>query len=209
MRKLVITMTSKKKLTEIVTRVTRCLVLTAAALGMLGTTSVAEAYNRHAAVDYARRFVIITNPAYPVLPTDCTNFVSQCLLAGGMQPVGGFYLGNRPTDWYPFVRRPNGFWLPASWSWTAANNLDSFLFLSQRGRYVRSTQLQPGDLIFADGFDTREPGTPNGIPDHVMIVIGTSGSDVFYAQHSSNKTRWLSDARRQYPNASFRYVQIR
>jgi len=44
-------------------------------------------YNRQAAVDYARAFAYNRNPKYydfERLGGDCTNFISQCLIAGGM-----------------------------------------------------------------------------------------------------------------------------
>ncbi|MBC7958222.1 MAG: amidase domain-containing protein [Vallitaleaceae bacterium] len=41
-------------------------------------------YNRTAAVQYAKKYAMVPNPAYPYYHgDDCTNFVSQCLQAGG------------------------------------------------------------------------------------------------------------------------------
>lgn len=41
-------------------------------------------YNREAVVRYAKKYGITPNPAYPYYEgDDCTNFVSQCLQAGG------------------------------------------------------------------------------------------------------------------------------
>ncbi len=41
-------------------------------------------YNRSAAVGYAKKYGMVPNPKYPFYRgDDCTNFVSQCLQAGG------------------------------------------------------------------------------------------------------------------------------
>lgn len=40
------------------------------------------------AVEYARRYALEANPKYPLFEQNCTNFVSQCLLEGGIKPDG-------------------------------------------------------------------------------------------------------------------------
>ena len=60
-------------------------------------------YDRAAAVAYARNWAFSRNPRYTDFSNmggDCTNFVSQCLLAGGMPmnfdyPSGWFYNSSR------------------------------------------------------------------------------------------------------------------
>ena len=39
-------------------------------------------YNRQAAVQYANLWWNRRNPAFPNFDVDCTNYISQCLLAG-------------------------------------------------------------------------------------------------------------------------------
>lgn len=81
-------------------------------------------YNREAAVDYARKWAMSRNPNYynfDKLGGDCTNFVSQCIHAGGgvMNPkptFGWYYYGanNRSPSWtgveflYNFLVRKSG-----------------------------------------------------------------------------------------------------
>lgn len=67
------------------------------------------AYNREAAVAYARKWAFSRNPAYfdfSKLGGDCTNFASQCLFAGcgvmNFTPVFGWYYRNaneRTASW--------------------------------------------------------------------------------------------------------------
>ena len=65
-------------------------------------------FNRTAAVNYAGKYAFNYNPAYydfTELGGDCTNFVSQCLFAGGIKmdyaPLGWYYvsLNSRAPAW--------------------------------------------------------------------------------------------------------------
>lgn len=174
-------------------------------LSVFGGAVNAEAYNRYAAVDYAWRYVWTPNPAYRQYPNDCTNFVSQCMRAGGWQQIGQTSHTN-PSNW--FYR---GAPLASSYTWTGANYFENFLMISGRGyRIVDQRNLLPGDVIAADwGDGANAPGVADGKADHLMIVLQNSGSDVLYAQHSSNKVRRLNDVRSEFYRAQFRYYRIR
>ena len=69
-------------------------------------------YDRLKAVQYAERWWNEFNPSYPKFNDDCTNFISQCLHAGGV-PMWG-----QPE-------RTRGWWIDGksnwSYSWTVAH----------------------------------------------------------------------------------------
>lgn len=48
------------------------------------TETEPESYNTKAAVDYAKKYVYERNGNYPIFQNNCTNYVSQCLIAGGL-----------------------------------------------------------------------------------------------------------------------------
>ena len=60
-------------------------------------------YNRQAAVQYANLWWNRRNPAFPNFTVDCTNYISQCLLAGGAPMRGA---PNRGKGWW--VQHGNG-----------------------------------------------------------------------------------------------------
>lgn len=82
------------------------------------------AYNRAAALDYARKWAFSRNPEYynfDNLGGDCTNFASQCIYAGAGQmnytpDVGWYYISltNRAAAWtgvtflYNFLTKNEG-----------------------------------------------------------------------------------------------------
>ena len=82
------------------------------------------AYNRTAAVEYARKWAFQRNPAYynfENLGGDCTNFASQCLYAGSgvmnYTPTYGWYYNSssdRSPSWtgvvylYQFLTQNKG-----------------------------------------------------------------------------------------------------
>jgi len=149
-------------------------------------------YRRDLSVSYALRWALSRNPRYydfSELGGDCTNFVSQCLYAGGgvmnfTPDTGWFYLGlNRRTP-----------------AWTGARFLMEFL-LSNRGSgpvgmELPTQELWPGDVIFL----TRE-----GTAYHSLLVTGFSGPTPLVSTHSADKRNApLTD----YPSEGLRGVHI-
>lgn len=101
-------------------------------------------YDRLNAVRYAEIWWNRRNPEFPRVENDCTNFISQCLFAGGIQ-MNGHPVRNRgwwqqQTNW--------------SFSWAVANNLR--WYLSRNGNIIgaaeadRPDKLVPGDVICYD-----------------------------------------------------------
>ncbi len=100
-------------------------------------------YNRFRAVSYALRWAFARNPRFydfEDIGGDCTNFVSQCLYAGGgvmnFSPENGWYYIDTNN------RAP---------SWTSVEFLKDFLLTNQGtavyGEERELPQLQPGDVI--------------------------------------------------------------
>ncbi|MBD3107163.1 amidase domain-containing protein [Bacillus sp. AGMB 02131] len=101
-------------------------------------------YNRLKAVQYAERYWQEYNPAYHAFEDDCTNFISQCLHAGGV-PMWG-----KPN-------RGNGWWYSGkswSYSWTVAHALKLLLQSPKGGpkatKVSSPDQLELGDVICYD-----------------------------------------------------------
>lgn len=192
-------------------------------------------YDRQAAVSYARRWARGINPAYPETHngSDCTNFVSQALFAGGWTMVGEgtvwdyndprmWWYGKVTKDeydkWYNNAidaikdyigggRPPQSEIYRYSQTWSGANNFATFMRLSWRGFQRNSyKELEPGDII-------TEYDRDKGYYSHVMFVVGRTADDLEYAQHTDNDIRWFStrhpDGRHnQFPAKEFRWWKI-
>ncbi len=99
-------------------------------------------YDRDAAVAYARRWALSRNPRYynfDKLGGDCTNFVSQCIFAGGG------VMNHRPTfGWYYYSADKR------SPSWTGVQYLYRFLMGRDRvgpvGVTLPMSDVMPGDI---------------------------------------------------------------
>jgi cell wall-associated NlpC family hydrolase len=106
-------------------------------------------YDRSKAVQYAEAWWNSVNPRYLEFEVDCTNFVSQCLYAGGA-PMD--YTGKRATGWW-YAGKKGGqeLW---SFSWAIADSLNNFVLTSRRGlhgtRVGSPQELQLGDIICYD-----------------------------------------------------------
>ncbi|KIL37408.1 hypothetical protein SD71_01745 [Cohnella kolymensis] len=120
-------------------------------------------YRRESAVAYAERWWNEGNPNYETFDVNCTNYVSQCLFAGG---AAMNYTGRRESGWwYKGRSKDQELW---SYSWAVANALQHYLAAPRaagfRAEAVDSPeQLHLGDLICYD-FDG------NGRFQHNTIV---------------------------------------
>jgi hypothetical protein len=156
-------------------------------------------YDRLAAVQYAERWWNSTNSAYKNFEVNCTNFISQCLHAGGASMRG-----------YP--NRSSGWWMQQnnwSYSWSVANAMRSFLTHSKvglRAEKVNSAdQLMPGDVICYDF-------QGDGRYDHTTFVVAKDQENMplVNAQTYNSRMRYWSyeDSTAYTPNIKYTFFRI-
>lgn len=130
-------------------------------------------YDREAAVAYANRWWNDYNPEFPKFGVDCTNYISQCLLAGGA-PMRGF--PNREQGWWI----KDGNW---SFSWSVSHSLRWYLAGSDRGLTAKQAgsagELAPGDVISYD-FEG------DGVFNHTTIVTSVRDGVPYVNAHTYN-----------------------
>lgn len=157
-------------------------------------------YNRAAAVAYANQWWDSFNPAFPVFQDDCTNFISQCLYAGGAPMRGA---PARDRGWW--MTGQNERW---SFSWSVAHSLRWYLETSKQGlratRVNSADQLQLGDVIFYDF-------QGNGRIDHSTIVTRIEQGIPYVNAHTSNSINreyFYRDSTAYTPNMRYYFFQI-
>jgi hypothetical protein len=137
------------------------------------------AYNRRRAVEYAHKWAMARNPHYlnfEELGGDCTNFISQCLLAGGY-PMHG----KKGNGWYYHTAYDRG---PA---WTAVMYFYQFL-ISNRGAGPKGHETTLEDLEIGDVIQLAfEPAYFS----HNLLVVEKQGDgnrmeDILIACHSQD-----------------------
>lgn len=138
-------------------------------------------YNRTKAAEYADAHWNEPNSAYLTFEVDCTNYVSQCVFAGGA-PMN--YTGKRERGWwYRGMSGKSELW---SFSWAVANGLGRFLASSRSGlqaETVRSArQLTVGDVICYDWDGTGRFG-------HTTIVTAISADGYPLVNAHTNNSR--------------------
>ena len=131
-------------------------------------------YNREAVYEYAKKWAYGRNPKYynfdPV-GGDCTNFVSQCIYAGGIQMNY-----DRNNGWY-YIDGNN-----KSPSWTGVEFLYSFLAtnnnLGPKGEETTIEKLEIGDVV--------QLSFNGQIFSHSLIVVknGTNVNNTLIAAHT-------------------------
>ena len=153
-------------------------------------------YNRLKATEYAKRWAYLRNPAFynfQNLGGDCTNFASQCLLAGSG-------VMNYPS-WYYYSLNDR------SPSWTGVEFLYDFLIKNKgpgpRGELCNIDDVKAGDLAQLD-FDG------NGIFSHTLFVVkaeienGPSG--ILIAAHTNDSYKRPLDT---YGFRKVRFIHIK
>ncbi|UFJ41308.1 amidase domain-containing protein [Brevibacillus humidisoli] len=166
-------------------------------------TAYGGGYNRRKAVSYAETYWNSYNPAYRHFDVDCTNFVSQCLHAGGI-PMA-FSNSRSKGWWYRGGSRAN--W---SYSWAVAHALYSLLRSGKAPFYARQvdhpTQLEIGDVICYD-FDG------DGRWQHNTIVVAKDANNMpLVNAHTTNSRHryWeYRDSTAYTPNIRYGFFRIR
>ncbi len=135
-------------------------------------------YNRNSAVSYAVKWALARNPLFynfDDLGGDCTNFASQCILAGGavmnFTPTFGWYylsLNNRAP------------------AWTGVEFLYNFLTSNQGvGPFAKEVPLQevlPGDIIQLNTSGNRFHHSPVVIASGIIPTL----ENTLIAAHSND-----------------------
>lgn len=130
-------------------------------------------YNRLSAIDYAQKWALSSNPRFyhfGGIGGDCTNFISQCLLAGGAK------MNYSPLGWF-YVNSSN-----RSPSWTSVQSLHDFLLSNKSiGPFAQVApidSLQIGDLI-----QLRQNPTHF---NHTVIISKIHNGEIYVCAHSND-----------------------
>ena len=131
-------------------------------------------YKRENAVAYARKFAFSQNSQFANfagIGGNCTNFVSQCIYAGGCQ------MNYTPTFGWYYISLDD-----RSPSWSGVEYFYNFMIentgVGPYGRVASSDELELGDVIQlareADGYY------------HTLLVVGFDGEDILVAAQTDN-----------------------
>ena len=141
---------------------------------------ITKRYNRERAVEYAQNWALSRNPLfndYTRIGGNCTNFVSQALLAGSCtmdfsEPFGWFYISDdsRAPAWtgveflYRYLVGESGY-------------PDNGSRPGPYGREVRAAQTQIGDVVQL---------SKNGDFYHTLIITGYEPRDILVSAQSDD-----------------------
>ncbi|WP_249717631.1 amidase domain-containing protein [Paenibacillus sp. J45TS6] len=141
-------------------------------------------YRREDAVAYADRWWDSGNPEFEEFDVNCTNYISQCLFAGGA-PIN--YTGRRESGWwYRGYVGGRELW---SFSWAVSHSLQNYLAHARTGLTATlvdsPSELQLGDVIFYDW-------DGDGRYQHSTIVTGfdAGGMPLVNANTVSSRHRY-------------------
>jgi hypothetical protein len=158
-------------------------------------TRTTSNYSTSQAVAYARQWGNSRNPIYNSYLSDCTNFVSQCLVAGGIpmeKPTGSVPTGiYKTTDYWYSIRYEEWHGNSYQYKWYESSsfvNVDElYSYLSHVGiSIIESGNIdavqnyaQPGDIV--------QLKNSGGDWYHSIIITGGTTGDRTYCGHSTNR----------------------
>ncbi len=138
-------------------------------------------YDRARALAYAQRWAFARNPLFynfTGIGGDCTNFVSQCVLAGccvmnGTPDFGWYYRSAED-------RAPA--WTGVQFFWDFFTGAPAFRAenggVGPFGREAAREEVEPGDVV--------QLGRENGEYYHTLLVLERVGREVYVAAHSND-----------------------
>jgi Putative amidase domain len=157
-------------------------------------------YNRLEAVKYAELWWNANNPQYVHFKEEnCTNYISQCLHAGGAPMIG-----------YP--SKAKGWWIRGrnwSYSWTSAHALRWYLSGAKSGLRAKKVE-KPSDLLIGDVIFYDFEG--DGHWNHSTIIVAKDmyGMPLVNAHTINSRYRYWTyeDSPRYTPNIQYIFFQI-
>ncbi|MFC4323635.1 amidase domain-containing protein [Litchfieldia salsa] len=156
-------------------------------------------YDRLAAVKYAERWWDDYNPEFKKFDVDCTNYISQCLHAGGI-PMSGY--PNRGKGWW----MKNNNW---SYSWSVAHALRWHLSDSKSGVIAKEVN-SPEELLLGDVICYDFQG--DGRFDHTTIVVAKDdqGMPLVNAHTQNSRMRYWAyeDSTAYTPDIKYKFFSI-
>ncbi len=134
-----------------------------------------KVYNRQEAVRYAQQWALSPNPNYFFfggLGGDCTNFTSQCLLAGGAVMNYNYVKG-----WY-YSSSAN-----RSPSWSGVEYFRNFILRQEEtkgpvGKVVALSEAEEGDILLLRQNPTHF--------NHSLIISRKIGGQIYVCAHTNN-----------------------
>lgn len=142
---------------------------------------VVRPYEREKALQYARRWALARNPLFfnfTGVGGDCTNFVSQAVLAGScvmnFTPDFGWYYIS-PDDRAPAFTGVEFFW---DFFTGAPDFISVNGGVGPFGREVERDDVMLGDVV--------QLGRADGDYYHTLLVTAISGEEIFVSAHSND-----------------------
>ena len=131
-----------------------------------GIRTASNPYDRNKAIEYAKQYGTVRNLQYPYYGSNCMNFVSQCMHAGGIPyDSTGTYQWKNFHGYYDPSDGENGFTYAFIHIWYFQNyieGIDDGMVVDQK---INLYLGEPGDIIYVDS-ETQEYGDMA----HVILI---------------------------------------
>ena len=159
-----------------------------------------DEYDVQKAVNYARTYALKENPSYPVFENNCTNFVSQCLAAGGITMKGKkdpsakerLIVSDKHTSWYSVSTEDEKKVRHFSTSSSFINTDDFLEYFTKECGYSFSTfdNTYEGKLKCFQSMASRDVLVlyqPDGSIAHIRFVSGMGDMNAYFCANTNSR----------------------
>lgn len=159
------------------------------------TPLATSSYSTSKAVAYAKEYAKYRNPVYNTYLKDCTNFVSQCLVAGGktMKKPSSIPLGLKTTTsyWYSVrYKHEHATYWEYKWkeSTSFVNVGDLYTYCKNNGATIKTYTSLSSLQNNAKLGDIVQLKSSEGNWYHSIIITGGSAGDRSYCSHTRDRS---------------------
>jgi hypothetical protein len=171
------------------------IVLCLLATGKFLHSDKAHAYNAYNAVNYADQWATSRNPSYYIWGSDCTNFASQVISAGGYPQVKGDGNTSNDNNWFFWWN----FWptnITRSNSWPQVVDQFNFQMWHYPGGWIWAGPIKSSDNAYWSAYTSTTPGdqlyynwnndTNTAHINHMGVEVNAGYSNYYNCNHTCN-----------------------
>lgn len=162
-----------------------------------------DSYDVIKAVEYAQKYALQANSNYPAFEQNCTNFVSQCLVAGGISMDGDedipakkrLHISRNNKDWFSKSEKGDDGLLHYATSSNFVNTDDFLTYFTETRGYSLSVfendyngklacynTIASGDVIILYALD--------GTVAHLGLITGIGDMNAYYCGNTTGRLNY-------------------
>lgn len=157
-------------------------------------------YEPEKAVEYSYKYVENRNPEFPNFQFNCINYISQCLVAGGIEMNGpksrrikSTKISNWNNSWFCYSSESEKY-LPAKYHLSSSFlNIKDFVFYWSKVAHVPYHTIENDSNTVSNLKDKVKVGDIlifHGKSNHSAIIVAINDKDIYYNSNTNDRNEY-------------------